>query len=248
MYHRQPHDFKNRLLGKVNLIRNALFLFSTDVRSHNPPFLGPNSSLRSHIQLMWDLTIYLLESPTLHFVPLSNRCGISQSTPLEGPTLHFVPLSNLCGISQSTPLRAQHYASFLSQIDVGSHNLPLEGPTLRFVPLSNRCGISQSTPLRASVPHLYTLQPMISQIHPIGGLGFHTLKRNALFPSQTDVPLGGSTSSLAHRPVTDFDTIFNSLSPSLVNIFHPCKGCFVPLSNLCAPEGPNVLARTLPCD
>ena len=40
------------------------------------------------------------------FVPLSNRCRISQSTPLQGPTssLAFLPFSNRCGTPQSTPL------------------------------------------------------------------------------------------------------------------------------------------------
>ena len=71
------------------------------------------------------------------FVPLSNRCGISQSTPHRGPmsTLTLISLSNQCGISKSTPLQ-------------GSTS------SLALIPLSNRCGISQSTPLQGSASSL----------------------------------------------------------------------------------------------
>ena len=55
------------------------------------------------------------------------------------------------------------------------------------------------------------------------GRGFHTLIRNALFPSSTDVgshnpPLRSLASSLAHRLVPDSNTICNSPSPPLVDI------------------------------
>ena len=44
MYRRQPHNLKIRLLRRDfhTFIRNALFRSPIDVRSHNPPPLGPN--------------------------------------------------------------------------------------------------------------------------------------------------------------------------------------------------------------
>ena len=71
--------FKMRMIGRG-------FHTLIDVVSYIPP---PSSSM---------------SSPAL--VPLSNRCGISQSTPFQSPTfsLTLVPLSNRCVITQSTPI------------------------------------------------------------------------------------------------------------------------------------------------
>ena len=162
-----PSRFKMRLLEKgFHSYKKMFHSFSspTNVGSHNPPPLGPMSSLahppvfgsnticngpnptlaeivllfglslpglplkvlihvcqgevstslqkmlHSRLQPMWDLTIHP-PPPTkpafsLTFVPLSNQCGILQSTPLQNPAflLTFVPLSNRCEISQCTPL------------------------------------------------------------------------------------------------------------------------------------------------
>ena len=73
--------------------------FHTIIRNVIPP-----------LQLMWDLTIHLLRAPTssISLVPLSNRCGISQFSPLQSPTslLTLVPLFNQYGISQFFSLRS----------------------------------------------------------------------------------------------------------------------------------------------
>ena len=61
------------------------------------------------------------------------------------------------------------------------------------------------------------------------GKGFHTLIRNALFPSPTDVrsrnpsPPRGLASSLAHRPMSGSDTICNSPNPPLADIVRPLR-------------------------
>ena len=80
----------------------------------------------------------------------------------------FVPLSNLCRISQSTPFGAQHprWHSFPFPINAGSHNPPpppLQDPasSLALVPLFNRCRISQFTPLQGPASKLAH--------HPVSG-------------------------------------------------------------------------------
>ena len=79
--------FKARLLGGgfYTLIRNASFSSPTDVGSHNlPPFRAQHSYWHcSPIQSTWDLTIHTLRGSvsSLTLVLLSNRCGISKSTP-----------------------------------------------------------------------------------------------------------------------------------------------------------------------
>ena len=102
------------------------------------------------------------------FILLSNRCGISQSSPTtplgtQRPHWHpykecFIPLSNRGGISKSTPWGPSvltgtliRNASFPSPIEVGSQNPPPGDPARHpykecFIPLSNRGGISKSTP------------------------------------------------------------------------------------------------------
>ena len=154
------------------------FLSPINVVSHNPPLSKPNvlASSRSSLQSTWYLTIHPFQSPT--------------------SSLALVPLSNRHGISQSTPLKTQrpHWLSFLPPIDMVSHNPPLsrpniltgsrsslqstwyltihpfQGPTssLALVPLSNQRGISQSTPFMNQHPHsLSFLSTIILMLQPI---------------------------------------------------------------------------------
>ena len=163
-------------------------------------------------QLMWDLTIHILREPTslLALVSLSNRCGISQSTPLRGPTssLALVPLSNRCGISQSTPLRG--LASSLALVPLSnryriSQSTPLQGPAslMAHHPVSTTLRSSASSLAHRSVSSSGTIcnnpsPPLFSlnfsfRASPQGfktrllGRGFHTLIKNVLFSSSTDV-------------------------------------------------------------
>ena len=77
-------------------------------------------------------------------------------------------------------------------------------------------------------PVTYHCQPHGFKTHLLGR-GFHTLIKNALFPSLTDVRSHnptpwGPVSLLAHHPMPGSDTICNSSSPLLVDIV-----CFGPL-------------------
>ena len=103
---------------------------------------------------MWDLTIH----------------------PFQGPTssLALVPLPNRHGISQSTPFKAQRprWLSFLSPIDVRSHNPLPSGPNV----LTGSCSSLQSTwylTIHPSRPNVLTASHSSPQstwyltIHPL---------------------------------------------------------------------------------
>ena len=150
--------------------------------SYNPPpsrssiLAGTLSSLQS----MWDLTIHPLRGLTssLVLVLLSNRCGISQSTPFKakqpGWYSFFSPID--VGSHNPPPLRpsilAGTHSTLQSMWDLTIH--PLRGlvSSLILVLLSNRCGISQSTTFKAKQPRgtRYFLQSMWDlTIHPLQG-------------------------------------------------------------------------------
>ena len=156
-----------------------MFLFSspTDVESHNPPPLGTQrpcwhrlvsgSSIicNSPSILLTDIVCFgllcIVVSLTVLkrvcpykecFVPLSNQCGISQSTPLgaQRPCWHR-PMSGsntICN-SPSTPIADIVRFGLLHivvSLTVLKHVCPCKEC---FVPLSNQCRISQSTLLRS---------------------------------------------------------------------------------------------------
>ena len=97
----------------------------------------------------------------------------------------------------------------------------------------DRVNCNRPSPLLANivllVPLRITISLTIFKKHLLWR-GFHTLIRNALIPSTTDVrslhppPFGSPMSSLAHRPVFGYDIICNSPSPPLTVIV-----CFSPL-------------------
>ena len=114
-----------------------------------------------------------------------------------------------------------------------------------FVLFLTRCGISQSTPFEVQRSCWHSFSPPINV-----GLSIHPLSRpNVLASTSPHVhPLQGSASSLVHRSVFDFDTIYNDPSPPLTDIVpsfglpykvfktrllgrerfpHPYKECFV---------------------
>jgi len=78
-----------------------------------------------------------------------------------------------------------------------------------FVLLPNRCGISQSTPLRVPA----SLLALVIFSNRCGT----PQSTSSGTPSHVH-PLWGSTSSLAHHPVSGSDTICNSSSPPLADI------------------------------
>ena len=113
--------------------------------SYHPPPFGPASSLA--------------------LAPLSNRSGISRSTPLHGPasSLALVPLSNRRGISRSIPLRGPSVltstrSSLHLMWDLTIHLLPgpsvLAGTPLGVHPLLGSAGISRFTPFQGPVSSL----------------------------------------------------------------------------------------------
>ena len=148
------------------------------------------------------------------FVPFSNQCRISQSTPLRGLwAFPFgLPLkvfkTRLLGRGFRTLIKT---VSFPSPIDVGSHNPPpfrafgfpfrtspqsFQNASVRerlphpykecFVPLSNQCTISQSTPLLGLWAFPFELPLKVFKTHLLGR-DFHTLIKNVLLPSPTNV-------------------------------------------------------------
>ena len=115
------------------------------------------------------------------FAPLSNQCGISQSTLFGDPTslLAHRPVTDFNTIcNRSSPLLANIFRFGPLRIVVSTREKFPHPYNECFTFLSNQYGISQSTLL-------------------------------------TD-----PTSSLAHRPVTNSDTICNSSSLLLTNIVH----------------------------
>ena len=119
------------------------------------------------------------------FVLLPNRCGISQFTPLRGPafSLALIPFSNRCGTPQSTLLRCP--VSLLAYHLVST---PLRGSASSLA----HCLVSGSDTIYNSQ------SPLLADIVFFGlslkvfktsllGRGFHTLIKNALFSSPTDV-------------------------------------------------------------
>ena len=86
-----------------------------DLTIHPPSRPSVLTGTSSPLKLMWDLTINPLWGLVSSFalVPLSNRCEISQSTPLRDSSslLALVLLSNWYGISQSTPFRVSVLAT-----------------------------------------------------------------------------------------------------------------------------------------
>ena len=113
------------------------------------------ASIRSPLQSMWDLTIPPLGDLvcSLTLVPLSNRCGISQSTPFGAQRPRWRTTWCLALISFVTaqahrqilsslgfPFRASPQGFKTRLLGRGFHTLYKE----YFVSLSNRFGISQS--------------------------------------------------------------------------------------------------------
>ena len=196
------------------VIRNVLFPFPTDVGFHNSLPWGSASSLAYRFPYHYKKC----------FVSLSNRCEISQSTPLaQRPCWHtgFHTLIRNVLFPSPTP------------ISTLIRNVLFPSPT----PISNRCGMSQFTPLGPvsllahRFPHLYkkcfVFVPLSnSHLQPIWDLTIHP-------PFQpiwdlTIHPPWDLASSLAHR----FSYLY--------------KKCFVPLSKCCGisqsiPLGPSVL-------
>ena len=111
MYHRQLHGSKTRLLGRGfhTLMRNVSFPSPADVGSHNPPPLG--TSVRAGTPLGVCL-LYYLQQPKLTKPTASKYClllPVSSDTRERLPHPYnecFVPLSNQCRISRSTPFRS----------------------------------------------------------------------------------------------------------------------------------------------
>ena len=134
--------------------------------------------------------LFRAQRPCWHS-PLSNRCGISQSTLLQGPTY------SLTHHSVFTPLRG--LASSLAHHSVFT---PLRGSA------SSLAHHSVFTPLRGSTSSL--AHHLV--FTPLRGLV------SSLAPTWCLPPFGGSASSLAHRPVSDSNTVCNSPSPLLADI------------------------------
>ena len=117
--------------------------------------------LRSPLQPIWDLTIHPLRGPasSLTLVPLSNRCGISQSTPFGASVFVSTrsPLQLVCDLTIH-PFGGQCPRTCSSlQLVWGLTIHPLWDPasSLAVVPLSNRYEISQSTSLEAASLNLF---------------------------------------------------------------------------------------------
>ena len=108
----RPHSFKTCLLGRSfhTLIKNALFSSPTNVGSHNPPPLGPASSLE-HRPMSGSETICNRLSP-----PLANNLRF-------GPQPHGFK-THLLGRGFHTLIKN---VSFSSPTNVGSHLL---GPSV----------------------------------------------------------------------------------------------------------------------
>ena len=129
-----------------------------------------------------------------------------QSTPFRGPasSLTLVLLSNWCGISQSTLLLGS--ASSLAHRPVSDSHTICNRPSLPRVDIV-----------------LFRFSPQSFKTCLLGR-GFHTLIKNDLFHSPTNVrshkpPLLGTTSSLALVPLS--------------NQYVPLSNQYVPLSNQC---------------
>ena len=119
----------------------------------------------------------------------------------------FVPLSNPCGILQSTSFGAQcpRWHSYLSLVDVGFHNpSSLRGPTsllahcLMSTPLQGSTSSLVHCPVSGSDTICNGPSPPVADIILFGlslkvfkmrilGSGFHTLIKNVSFHSPTHV-------------------------------------------------------------
>ena len=179
------------------------------------------------------------------FVSLSNRCGISPSTPLGSPT----SLLAHCLMSNSDIIYNSLSPTLTDNVCFGPLCIVISLTVLNastrtrfshsykdcFVPLSNRYGFSQSTLLGS----------------PTFSLAHHPMSN-----SDTICNSPSPTFSLAHHPMSNSDTICNSPSPPLADIVcfdplcivvslttlnaptrkrfpHPYNDCFISLSSRC---------------
>ena len=202
------------ILQSTHTPKGVSFSFPTDVGTHNPPPFTASFSSPTDVG-------YHKFTPLQGFVLLPNQGGISQSIPLQG----FVLLPNRGGISQST--YTPKGVSFSSPTDVGSHNSPPQG----FILLPN---VRSHNSPRSGPSVLW--HSFLSPIN-VGPLTNPPLwSQRPYWHTTSCLPLRGTTSSLAHCPVSNSDTICNSSSPPLTDIvffrlslsgLHPYKERFV---------------------
>ena len=83
--------FKTCLLGRGfhTLIKNVSFSSPTDVGSHNPPLLPDQYGLSQSTHLQGSVSRWHSNPSPIDVVLFSNRCGISQSTPLSFEAQHL---------------------------------------------------------------------------------------------------------------------------------------------------------------
>ena len=183
----------------------------TDVRSHNPPRFRDQRPCWHTVSC--PLPFHTIVKNVL-VVLLPNRCGISQSTPLQCPS------SLLSHRPVSTPL-LHPYKECLVLIpkqmwDLTTTPFGSQRPCLHIA--------SCLPPFGASILLGTTSCPPPSGLNLLVGKSPHVIIHPLLGPSVfTCTPprvhsLRGPTSLLAHRLISDSNTVCNAPSPPLTNI------------------------------
>ena len=146
------------------------------------------------------------QNPRWHSFPSPIDVGLPNPHPFLGSA------SLLAHRLVSTPFEAQppRWHSFPSPIDVGPPNPPLSGPSIL---VGTPPCVHPPSGLNLLADTHSLLQSMWdSPIHPFQGIA------SLLAHHLMSTPLRGSTSSLAHRPMSGIDTICNGPNPPLTDV------------------------------